>query len=60
MKDFRFAKLVVFVNSVIPLILLLWDVYRNRVGANPLEDVNNVRQLQLVFKEGRIVSDKRR
>jgi imidazolonepropionase-like amidohydrolase len=30
------------------------------VGANPLEDVNNVRQLQLVFKEGRIVSDKRR
>jgi imidazolonepropionase-like amidohydrolase len=29
------------------------------VGANPLADVNNVRQLQLVFKEGRIVSDKR-
>ncbi|QQE09637.1 amidohydrolase family protein [Cupriavidus sp. ISTL7] len=29
------------------------------VGGNPLEDVNNVRQLQLVFKDGRIVSDKR-
>ena len=29
------------------------------VGANPLDDVNNVRQLQLVLKEGRIVSDKR-
>jgi imidazolonepropionase-like amidohydrolase len=29
------------------------------VGANPLEDVNNVRQLLLVLKEGRIVSDKR-
>ncbi len=29
------------------------------VGANPLADINNVRQLQLVFKEGRIVSDKR-
>ena len=29
------------------------------VGANPLEDINNVRKLQLVFKEGRIVSDKR-
>jgi imidazolonepropionase-like amidohydrolase len=29
------------------------------VGANPLDDVNNVRQLQLVFKEGRIVADKR-
>ena len=29
------------------------------VGANPLEDINNLRQLQLVIKEGRIVSDKR-
>jgi imidazolonepropionase-like amidohydrolase len=29
------------------------------VGANPLDDINNVRRLQLVFKEGRIVSDKR-
>ena len=29
------------------------------VGANPLDDINNVRKLQLVFKEGRIVSDKR-
>ncbi len=29
------------------------------VGANPLTDINNVRKLQLVFKEGRIVADKR-
>ena len=29
------------------------------VGDNPLDDINNVRKLQLVFKEGRIVSDKR-
>jgi imidazolonepropionase-like amidohydrolase len=29
------------------------------VGANPLEDINNVRRLVLVLKEGRIVSDKR-
>jgi len=29
------------------------------VGANPLEDVEHVRQLRLVMKEGRIVSDKR-
>jgi len=29
------------------------------VGANPLDDITNVRQLQLVLKEGRIVSDKR-
>ena len=30
------------------------------VGANPLENINNVRRLQLVMKDGRIVSDKRR
>lgn len=30
------------------------------VGANPLDNINNLRRLQLVFKEGRIVSDKRR
>ncbi|MCY3691539.1 MAG: amidohydrolase family protein, partial [Chloroflexi bacterium] len=29
------------------------------VGANPLDDINNLRQLQLVIKGGRIVSDKR-
>jgi imidazolonepropionase-like amidohydrolase len=29
------------------------------VGANPLDDINNVRRLQLVLKEGRVVSDKR-
>ncbi len=37
MKDARFAKLVLFVNSVVPLALLLWDVWRKNVGANPLE-----------------------
>src|ERR671939_505259 len=29
------------------------------VGANPLEDITYVRRLQLVLKEGRVVSDKR-
>jgi imidazolonepropionase-like amidohydrolase len=29
------------------------------VGANPLEDITNMRRLQLVLKEGRVVSDKR-
>ena len=29
------------------------------VGANPLDDIDNVRQLQLVLKEGRVVADKR-
>lgn len=32
-----FPKIVVFINSLIPLMLLLWDLYRNRVGPNPLE-----------------------
>ena len=29
------------------------------VAANPLDDINNLRQLQLVIKDGRVVSDKR-
>lgn len=37
MADLRFAKLVVFVNALVPLVLLLWDLYRKRVGPNPLE-----------------------
>lgn len=32
-----FPKLVVFINSLVPLVLLLWDLYRKRVGPNPLE-----------------------
>jgi len=37
MADVRFLKVVVFVNSLIPLVLLLWDLYRERVGPNPLQ-----------------------
>src|SRR5215213_735722 len=37
MADVRFAKLIVFVNSLVPLVLLLWDLYHKRVGPNPLE-----------------------
>lgn len=32
-----FPKFVVFINALIPLALLLWDVSRGRVGPNPLE-----------------------
>jgi sulfoxide reductase heme-binding subunit YedZ len=32
-----FPKFVVFINALIPLALLLWDVSRQRVGPNPLE-----------------------
>lgn len=37
MKDVRFTKFVLFTNALVPLALLLWDVYRKRVGANPAE-----------------------
>lgn len=50
MTDVRFAKLVVFVNAAIPVLLLLWDLYRNQVGANPLEFVTRTTgMLTLVF-----------
>jgi sulfoxide reductase heme-binding subunit YedZ len=37
MSEVRFAKIVVFINSLVPLVLLLWDLYHKRVGPNPLE-----------------------
>src|SRR5437868_1284367 len=50
MKDTRFAKLVLFINSLVPLVLLLWDVARHQVGANPLEFVTRTTgMLTLVF-----------
>jgi sulfoxide reductase heme-binding subunit YedZ len=50
MKDVRFAKVVLCVNSLVPLTLLLWDVYRHNLGANPLEAVTRTTgMLTLVF-----------
>jgi len=50
MKDIRFSKVVIFVNSLVPLVLLLWDVYHRKVGANPLEFVTRTTgMLTLVF-----------
>lgn len=50
MKDIGFAKLVVFVNSAVPLALLGWDAYRSDLGANPLEFVTHTTgTLTLVF-----------
>src|SRR5437868_10094028 len=50
MKDTRFPKLVLFINSLVPLVLLLWDVTRHQVGANPLEFVTRTTgMLTLVF-----------
>lgn len=50
MRDIRFAKLVLLVNSLVPLTLLLWDWYRKQVGANPLEFITRTTGiLTLVF-----------
>ena len=35
MKDPAFPKLVVFINSCVPLALLGWDAYWHQLGANP-------------------------
>jgi methionine sulfoxide reductase heme-binding subunit len=50
MTDIRFAKLVLFFNSLVPLTLLLWDLYRKQVGPNPLEFVTRTTgMLTLIF-----------
>ena len=35
--DVKFTRFLVFVNSLVPLALLLWDAYHHRLGANPTE-----------------------
>jgi methionine sulfoxide reductase heme-binding subunit len=50
MKDTQFPKVLIFVNALLPLLLLLWDVYSGRVGANPLEFVTRTTgMLALIF-----------
>jgi len=45
-----FPKLVLFINALIPLVLLLWDLYHKRVGPNPLEFATRTTgMLTLVF-----------
>jgi sulfoxide reductase heme-binding subunit YedZ len=36
-SDTKFVRVLIFVNGLIPLSLLLWDWYRHRLGANPIE-----------------------
>src|ERR1043165_3681931 len=50
MADVRFFKLVVFVNALVPLALLLLDLYRKQVGPNPLDFVTKTTgMLTLIF-----------
>jgi methionine sulfoxide reductase heme-binding subunit len=45
-----FPRVVVFINSLIPLVLLLWDLYFKQVGPNPLEFATRTTgMLTLVF-----------
>ena len=37
MRDTRFARFVIFTNSIVPLALLANDAYYHRLGANPYE-----------------------
>lgn len=37
MKDTKFARFVISVNSLVPLALLGWDAYHHHLGANPIE-----------------------
>jgi sulfoxide reductase heme-binding subunit YedZ len=46
----KFYKAIVFINCAVPLALMLWDVYRQRVGANPVEFVTRTTgMLTLIF-----------
>lgn len=50
MKDIKFAKFVLFINALVPLVLLGWDAYHHRLGANPLEFITHTTgTLTLVF-----------
>ena len=50
MPDVKFSKLLVFVNSAVPCVLLGWDAYHHRLGANPQEFVlHTTGTLALVF-----------
>jgi len=50
MKDTRFAKFLIAVNALVPLVLLLWDVARGRAGANPTEFLTRTTgMLTLIF-----------
>ena len=50
MKDIKFYKVVVFINSLVPLALMAWDWYQGKLGANPVEFLTRTTgMLTLVF-----------
>jgi len=50
MKEIKFYKVIVFVNSLVPLGLMLWDWSQGKLGANPVEFLTRTTgMLTLVF-----------
>lgn len=48
--DVRFSKFVLFINALVPLVLLLWDALNHRLGVNPIEFVTRTTgMLTLIF-----------
>jgi sulfoxide reductase heme-binding subunit YedZ len=37
MNDVKFQKIVIFINALVPLLLLAWDAVFGNLGANPIE-----------------------
>src|ERR1700761_7938905 len=37
MNDVKFNKILIFINSLVPLTLLVWDAFHGNLGANPVE-----------------------
>lgn len=35
--DINFTRIVVFTNALVPALLLTWDAYQQKLGANPIE-----------------------
>src|SRR5687767_4436463 len=37
MTDIKFNKILIFINALVPLALLAWDAFWQKLGANPVE-----------------------
>ena len=50
MKEIKFYRVVVFVNSIVPLALIGWDWYHKQLGVNPVEFLTRTTgMLTLIF-----------
>jgi len=49
-KEIKFYKVVVFINSLVPLSLIAWDWYHKQLGVNPVEFLTRTTgMLTLIF-----------